>query len=94
MLENLVLLSFVVVNGSLLVILIRLHIKHRRLFEQKDFGDIFYGSIHKLAGLFEFILNRRYKELNDPVLATTCVIFVISFLISFPLMLITLLYHK
>lgn len=94
MLENFMLISFVIVNTSLLAILIRLHIKHRHFFEQKEFGDIFYGSIHKLAGLFEFIFKRKYSKLDDPILAVTCIIFVISFLVSFPLMFITIFFHK
>lgn len=93
MLDNIVLVLAMVVNVSLVATLMRLYVKHNKMFEQKESDGMVYGTVHKLAGLFEFILNKRYLELKDPLLTVMCVVFIASFAIAFPLMCVSVVYH-
>ena len=91
MLEYVMLLLISFVNISLVAILIRLNLKHKEFFSQMEYGGIIYGSNNTLAKLVEFIVKRNYAKMNDPLLTGFCNLFICSFLISLPLMFITLL---
>lgn len=92
MLTDLTLIMTIILNMSLLVILMRLEVKHK-IFSGTGSGGKVYGCIDKLAGVLEFILTRKYAELHDPVLTASCLIFILSFLTCFPLMLISILFR-
>ncbi len=58
-------------NISLVVTLIRMSTKHKNLFENMAFGGIVYGSVNKLARLIEFIITRKFLDLNDRLLSVS-----------------------
>lgn len=93
MLENAMLMLVIIANISLLFTLLRLSVKHRDFLMAKSFGRSVYGFVDTLARLLEFILKRQYAKLRDPVLTASCIVFMVSFFTSLPLMLGTILYH-
>lgn len=94
MLDNLMLFLIAVVNFSLITILFRLNTKHKDFFKQMEFGGILYGSASKSPNILDFFLKRQYIGLKDTFLTIMCNIFLVSFLISLPMMVVTVLNHK
>jgi hypothetical protein len=94
MFENAMLIFVIVANISLLLTLLRLSVKHKELLTRLRFGRSVYGFADTLARLLEFILRRRYAKLSDPVLTVSCIAFILSFMISLPMMFLAILFHK
>ncbi|BCS54599.1 hypothetical protein [Geobacter sp. SVR] len=86
------LLSIVLVNITLFMILIRLHLKHGEFFRRLVSGDL-YGHSGILTNMSEFILNGKYAEMNDRLLTTFCRAFVLSLLLSLTVMVVTFLHY-
>jgi hypothetical protein len=94
MLENAMLIFIIIANISLLFTLLRLSVKHREMLSQLRFGRSVYGFVDTLARLLEFILKRRYAKLSDPLLTWSCLSFILSVLITIPLMLLAIIFHR
>jgi hypothetical protein len=92
MIDTLMLFLIVLVNFSMVAILIRLNVKHRDFFTKMQF--IFYGSSDKTTNIVDFFLERKYVELNDRLLTALCNLFIVLFLISLPMMFITVMFRK
>jgi hypothetical protein len=94
MFENGMLILVIIANISLLFTLLRLSVKHKELLTRMRFGRSVYGFVDTLARLMEFILKRRYAQLQDPLLTLSCLAFIFSFLCSLPLMFLAVIFHK
>ncbi|MCM0084352.1 hypothetical protein L4X63_22460 [Geomonas sp. Red32] len=94
MLEDAILIVVIIANMSLVFTLLRLSIKHRELLTRLRFGRSVYGFVDTLARLMEFILKRQFVPLSDPFLSLGCVAFIVSFLVSIPLMLLAIVFHR
>ena len=94
MFENAMLILVIIANISLLFTLLRLSVKHRELLNRLHFGRSVYGFADTLARLLEFIFKRRYAQLRDPLLTTSCIAFILSFLISLPMMFLAVIFHR
>jgi hypothetical protein len=94
MFENTMLFFVITANMSLLLTLLRLSIKHRELLIKLNFGRSVYGFADTLARLLEFIIRRRYAKLSDPILTLSCIAFMLSLLISLPMMFLAIIFHK
>jgi hypothetical protein len=93
MFQNAMLTLVIVANISLLFVLLRLSVRHRDLLTRMKLGQSVYGFIDVLAKLLEFILKRKYVKISDPLLTMSCIAFIVSFLISIPLMLLAVIFH-
>lgn len=94
MFENAMLILVIIANISLLFTLFRLSMKHKEFLTKMRFGRSVYGFVDTLAKLLEFIFKRQYAKLKDPVLTLGCIAFIVSFLISLPMMFLAVIFHK
>jgi hypothetical protein len=94
MFENTMLFFVIIANMSLLLTLLRLSIKHKELLTRLRFGRSVYGFADTLARLLEFIIKRRYANLSDTILTLSCIAFMLSFLISLPMMFLAIIFHR
>ena len=65
----------------------RLRKHHAQTANSLKIGGIFDSSINSSIAFIGFILMRRFKELNDPLLTRWCMTLLICFILMFPLML-------
>lgn len=93
MLDALMLILIMVVNVSFVAILMRINTKHKGLFGHAGEGTPPRGPVTRLAMLMEFLTKGKFAHMNDPLLMLLSLIFIGSFLIAFPLMVLTFYYH-